>query len=52
MNDIKDVIQERMDAGLCPICKKPINKDSKVIIKDKKHGAVWGCPTHKMPEEK
>lgn len=50
---MKDIIQERMDANVCVFCKKPIDKKSKVIYKDKKHGVIWGCPNkHKMPEDK
>jgi hypothetical protein len=42
---MKDIILERIQRGICPICEKPIGIEYK-IVKDKKYGKVRICNNH------
>ena len=45
-----DVVNERYDSGLCPLCAREIGEDFKrVLYKGRK---VWICKHHPSPEEK
>ena len=50
MKDKIDVISERADRGLCPVCEKPIGADFKVEEYNGKK--VWICKEHPTAEIK
>ena len=45
-----DKIKERIDKGLCPICGKKLDNNSKTI-NDPIYGKVWICKYHHTEEE-
>lgn len=53
MSKIVDfVFEERINKGLCPICKKPLGTDFKVVPgPNSKFKTVWIHSKHPYPEE-
>lgn len=46
MDERVDIVIDRSERGLCPICAKPITEDFQTLMYDGRK--VWVCKNHKV----